>query len=859
MDSFLVLGTFFVTLVVPFLYSRMTTENFLTPKEFTSKMAMGILLALFCGRTIALGKFSLRRTSLDLPLTLFIFWWVLSIAWNYNVPSAIRDLRGCLLILFLFPLIVNTIRFRWQFDLILWAMVLAGVATSLLGMMEAYNLYFRCDPQAGWMFVRDEVLASPTPIIFHEQDYLPLFPQLANRDYSMEAIVSTFGNRNYLGTFSMFTAFIPLAFCFYYRNLFLKAASFLSLGIMAYGLLITRCRAAAIGIASGFCFMILMLFLLNKRFFRKNAPFFAVVCLVGFGIVFLTTQTTSFSIVDKIKKTVSLNRENSNTNERLWVWYSTYKSFSDNPIKWVLGSGFGSYKHFFPFQEADTLSDENKETFTSVTFRQAHNDWLQLVSELGLIGLAIFVWLVWRFFSGIYIAIKTDAKKADSGGGFSADHVLLIALGAAMVSQLVAGLPDFPFHRIETALYIVIAMALVPLFGETQFLRKELENRKIGGNEHALPLCIIGIVAGLMAFQFERVCWNADTLVRGADMRVQSRNPQLIGEAKKMLIHAISSDNLPGDPYLKLATIAELEGKGKEALDWCEKSMKNINFNARSTYHSVVFRLMHIYYHLLGDRENGLKYAEQGQHLTYGDARSIYYYYIGRIALDLQTVDPKKFLDKAAWAFQRACNYEKFAPQAGANLAVVLATQQKWEEALRWAASISSLVGNTDPTLLDVIGISASNLGQFATAEQALRVAVALNEDQPVYKRDLGIALLRMNRGDEAQSFLEKAYTASNVPENVKAEVESLLASITLYHRDLGKKLLSAQKTSEAVVHLKKAYEAKVIPKEMKEEIGSIFKSMNLFQAEKGPLPPEAYSTPERAPNVPTSAPSELR
>ena len=47
---------------------------------------------------------------------------------------------------------------------------------------------------------------------------IPLFPQLASPDYSMASVVSTFGNRNYLGTFAMFVAFVPLAFIFYYKN-----------------------------------------------------------------------------------------------------------------------------------------------------------------------------------------------------------------------------------------------------------------------------------------------------------------------------------------------------------------------------------------------------------------------------------------------------------------------------------------------------------------------------------------------------------------------------------------------------------------------------------------------------------------
>lgn len=850
LDYAVYFGIAFVTLVVPFLYSRGTTENFLTPKEFTAKIALAIFGAVFCIRFILEDRIKLAKTSLDLPLFLFFGFSLLSVMWNYNIPSALRDLRGTFLIMMLFPLIVNCVRSRWQLEGILWLMVFAGIATSTLGIMESYNIYYRFDRAVGWVFARDEIFAGQ---IDYTATYIPLFPQLASKDYSMMGIVSTFGNRNYLGTFAMFCAFIPAAFLFYYRNLFMKGFSFMMFFWMCLGLMVTRCRAALLGIPFGIAYMVIMLLMFDRswKFVKRNAPIFIGLLLLlalGFGIAVTTSK--NFDILDKIKTTFTMDRTKSNVYERIWVWYATFRNFAPNPFKWMVGSGYGSYKHFFPLQEAETFDNENKETFTPVTFRQAHNDWLQLVSELGLIGFALFIFLVWRFFGSIYKAIRDDTRDL-AYGEFTGDHVLLLGMGAAMVAQMIAAGPDFPFHRIETALYAVIVLGLVPAFAETRFFKKMLDTPSLVTAPGVAPIIAgTALLGGLLAVGFEWRTWSADVLVRTAEtVMAQRLDAGSVDQAKKMLQRAINLDPLPGDPYLKVSTILEMEGKGEEALAWAEKAWKNINFNARSTYHSVVFRKMHVYYHILRDREKAYEQAKEGHRLTCGDARSIYYFYLGKIAMELGK------LAEAEDALRHAVNYPAFVSQAGANLAVVLASQQKWAEAMGVAASVSQQISNTDPTILDILGLSAFNLNQLATAETALRKALELSPGQPVYKRDLGLVLLKSNKVAEAKKFLEEAWESVDCPAQVKVEVQTTLASVAVFQRDYGLGLIKQGNREPGLAALKEAWSGKAVPPEMKNSLQALIATFGGFQAERGPLPAELPLQPN--PQLPSASGSQ--
>ena len=835
------IGTLIFVLVMPFLYSRLTTENFLTPKEFFSRAFLGILGGLFCIRLFGSGllrkEVALAKTSLDLPLVAFFGFCAISVVWNYNGISAIRDLRGVFVIMLLFPIIVNVYRSRWQVELLLWVVLFTGLATATIGFMETYNLYFQID-SSGIHYVKEQVLAKKyNPNGF----FIPLFPQLASPDYSMGSVISTFGNRNYLGTFAMFVAFVPLAFIFYYRNIFMKLVSLGLFGWLLYGLYITRCRAALIGFAVGFIFMMIMA-AIHFKGSREVMVMGGVIvisatllCLLG-GLIVSAITIRSESMWDKIKLTFTLNRLKSNTYERMWVWYGNNKAFNENKVTLLLGQGFGSFKHFFPLKEAEVFSDSNKDSFTAVTFRQAHNDWLQIFSELGIIGMILFLFLVKRFFASISNAMQKDIF-GQLENRMNGDHILIIGLGAAIVAQLFAAVPDFPFHRIETAVFAVIFLSLVPVLTETDFFKSPLKRVPIKGLKE--PLCIFLVFISLLGsglnFFHEIRCWIADQKVRESELLITYKNKDFFAmiKARQLLLDAINLDPLPGDPYSKLATwyeygssqqfymeltksidilskegekyfpelvrnnmlkrnsfdglnsfIAELRDLAKElksgkfpelAIKYADKAWNNINFNARSTYHSITFRKMHIYYHIMNNIVMAYQEALKGLNRTAGDARNIYYFYAGKIATELLNsqaqikgiktseleTNAEKFLNKLE-------DVDNYKIQANAALAIFYSQRSKWAEALKHSKKVCNIYPN-EPTIQNILGLSSYYMGDYETSIQALNKAISLNPSNPIYHRDIGTVYKSIGKYAEAKEHFEKCAAATNCPENLRA------------------------------------------------------------------------------------------
>ena len=836
------LGTLFFVLVMPFLYSRLTTENFLTPKEFFTRILLGLIGGLFCIRLFGAGLFgkevALSKTSLDMPLVLFFGFCALSVVWNYNGVSAIRDLRGVFITMLLFPVIANVFRSRWQIELLLWVVVFTAIATATIGFMETYNFYFKFDA-SGIHYVKEQVLAKN----FDPNGYyLPLFPQLASPDYYMGSVVSTFGNRNYLGTFVMFVAFVPLAFFFYYKNPIMKIVSLGLFGWLLYGLYITRCRAALIGFAIGFLFMVIMTIINDKGFklIKRYAILSGIVVLFFIaGLVVSAVTIKSDSMWDKIKLTFTLDRLVSNTYERMWVWYGNNQAFKENPLTIFLGQGFGSFKHFFPLREASVFSDNNKESFTAVTFRQAHNDWLQIFSELGIVGMVLFLFLVKRLFGSIQDSLRRDIFTRNESG-MNGDHMLIIALGAAIVSQLFAALPDFPFHRIETAVFAVVFLSLIPVLTETNFFKSPLKRIPIQGVKG--PLCVflvcVSAFGALANVIHEQRCWIADTNVREAETIMTYRNNDILYmlKARELLLEAIALDPLPGDPYNKLAAwyeqncnqstynyltnlyngllsnrldqqsigvlrqlfksegglankisilLDELKKGPTIAFEYADKAWKNINFNARSTYHSIVFRKMHIYYHMLQDYPKALEEAKNGLKMTAGDARSIYYLYAGKIAADLSRAQglekygykADELVKEAEKYLTRLLKYEQFKVQAQATLAVLYSQIGDWAKAFDSSSDVVNRVPN-DPSMQNILGLSAFNLGKSDIAIKALTEAIKYSPDNPVYHRDIGLVYKRLNRSSEAKEHFEKAAASKNSSEALRAEVLKELESL---------------------------------------------------------------------------------
>lgn len=127
-------------------------------------------------------------------------------------------------------------------------------------------------------------------------------------------------------------------------------------------------------------------------------------------------------------------------NPRLEIWKDTLRISRDFPI---LGTGFNTFSHIFP---------KYKNLDRQLKFIYTENDYLQLLSETGLIGLAIALSFLVIFFIK---TIKTWYGRHDI-------YVKSLVLGGltSLVAILIHSLTDFNLHIPANALLFTIILAL---------------------------------------------------------------------------------------------------------------------------------------------------------------------------------------------------------------------------------------------------------------------------------------------------------------------------------------------------------------------------------------------------------------
>lgn len=123
------------------------------------------------------------------------------------------------------------------------------------------------------------------------------------------------------------------------------------------------------------------------------------------------------------------------------TWNETWEMLKDRPI---FGAGLAGYqKTLVPYHKATAIE----------IFLYPHNIFLNFWSEVGLLGLIAFFWIVARFFLYIRELLKRDGLERRVG----------IAAGSAMVTLLVHGLVDVPYFKNDLAMlfWFILAVPII--------------------------------------------------------------------------------------------------------------------------------------------------------------------------------------------------------------------------------------------------------------------------------------------------------------------------------------------------------------------------------------------------------------
>ncbi len=159
-----------------------------------------------------------------------------------------------------------------------------------------------------------------------------------------------------------------------------------------------------------------MLIQLGRGVTQKKILFIGAVCLVL--LVCLSLPGVFSAVVERISSTVDVNYASNRA--RLMRWGQAVTMFLESPI---LGKGYGAFAMLYE-EDVGLVG-----SYVAQFQLGAHSEYLQVMSELGIVGLAVWIWLNFAFLVYGFRALK----RVEDGFYRS----IIIGLMAAEISLMV--------------------------------------------------------------------------------------------------------------------------------------------------------------------------------------------------------------------------------------------------------------------------------------------------------------------------------------------------------------------------------------------------------------------------------------
>ncbi|KUK26449.1 MAG: O-antigen ligase-related protein [Acetothermia bacterium 64_32] len=357
---------------------------------------------------------------------------------------------------FLYLLIANTSQEDYQVTMLLGALLASGFLAGLYGLLQ-YLGVMRGGPGTG-----------------------------------LDALISTMGNRNYLGGFLSYLLFPAGILLFRLRRPWARALALVGLGFVLAMALFVQQTGVRVGLICGAGFVALGLGLWPVRGWKGwpwwaggvGVGFFALGGVLGleglglalvylfalggaaFGVgrlvrrlrwawvpVLAVALLGLFLVIPPTTPIPGMQRlwEENAGRVRAWDWWVGYEMWRDHPLT---GVGLGGYKISFVPYKADFLATPRGAGYNFPIARaaQAHNEYVQLAAETGAVGFLVLL-------CGIGLVAYWGLRRLAAQGA-PERRLELLLLGAGLVATFVHAAVSFPWHLPASSLAFITALGI---------------------------------------------------------------------------------------------------------------------------------------------------------------------------------------------------------------------------------------------------------------------------------------------------------------------------------------------------------------------------------------------------------------
>lgn len=379
------------------------------------------------------GKYKLVKSGLNYPVIAFIIACTVSLLSSINIYISFYSLFTIIVLAGLYILVPNVIRERQQIRKIMFSLIFVSGLISIYGIGQ----YFGID------LLKLKVIGSGY-------------------------ISGPFENRNVLASFLVFTMPVSAGFLFEKISKKLKIMVGLVGIITLIALIYTRTRGAWVGFIGAMAFFAGAKLMAEggmkkifKRLFSKKSLIIISLMVICLGLLIRYDYRRPGSFTEKFLSIADL--KDPATRHRFVMWHTGIDIIKEHPL---LGTGMGTFKEIYPKYQSKYLRTKKYGRFEGLS-RFAHNDYLEITANTGILGLGTFLWLiVTLYWTGLKRLKQISESKYSPN--------LLIIILSSLTAVLIHSFFHYSFYLPTTSMLFWLWLGLLNTDGTK--LQKTKEN-----------------------------------------------------------------------------------------------------------------------------------------------------------------------------------------------------------------------------------------------------------------------------------------------------------------------------------------------------------------------------------------------
>ena len=385
MSKYLNLVIYWLIVLIPFSIS-------IAPAPMN--VLMGLLIVSFLVKKVVTGEWIFKKSAINFPLLLLFFITCFSIINSINYKDSLRGgIFRLLQYILIFTIMLQEIKDKKHINRICFSIILGIIFASFDGIWQ--------------VFTGKDIVRGYQPII----------------NIGLVRATASFKDANTLGIY--LSAIAPLVFglaLYYLKRIKKIVFVFVSLAVLI-GVALTYSRPTLLAIYVALFFLGLI---------KKDK--------ILISILLILTLISPFILPKSVKnwaKEVNYNPLRFMCNDdRIATYRNSLNMIKAHPL---IGVGANTYmKNYKQYKE----HPEYRNIVTS-DYMYAHNNFLHMAAEIGLIGLGIFFWLLYKLSNecrNVYRSLNDDFLK-----------VVSLSLSACLIAFLVNGLTESSLYYSRVA------------------------------------------------------------------------------------------------------------------------------------------------------------------------------------------------------------------------------------------------------------------------------------------------------------------------------------------------------------------------------------------------------------------------